>query len=71
MIQWCAGGDDPAATALRGFIKEIRRRSELPSVIVQHTIRDCAGNFGAADRYTALIPLSLQLLLAKIRGNWN
>lgn len=68
LIPRCAG--DPAATALRGFTNEIRHSAELPSVIVPHTIRGCAGNFGAADRYTALIQLSLQPLLAKIRGNW-
>lgn len=27
--------------------------------------------FGTADRYTVLIQLSSQPLLAKIRGNWN
>lgn len=68
-VQWRAG--DPAATALRGFMSEIRRSAELPSVIVPHTIRDRTGNCGAADRYAALIQLSLQPLLAKIRGNWN
>lgn len=69
LIQWRAG--DPAATALRGFIREIRRSAELPSVIAPHTIRERTGNCGAADRYAALIQLSLQPLLAKIRGNWN
>lgn len=66
---WCEG--EPAASALRGFTEEIRHSAELPSVIAPLTIRGCAGNFGAADRYTALIQLSLQPLLAKIRGNWN
>lgn len=61
---------EPAAAALRGFTAEIRHSAELPPVIAPLTIRGCAGNLGAADRYTALIQLSLQPLLAKIRGNW-
>lgn len=56
----------------RGRVKRIYKgdKAQLPAVIAPHTIRGCAGNFGAADRYTALIQLSSQPLLAKIRGNW-
>lgn len=55
---------------IKRIYREIRHSAELPWVIVPRTIRGCAGNFGAADRYRALIQLSLQPLLAKIRGNW-